>query len=101
MSIVILATKGSTTEQFGKFIEHLGNAISAYNSETGKAVDQNDFCTKANQILQANNLSGLITHILTLGDVLIHDSRGIEIDLYKHVSCCQLFHYSCSYCLKN
>lgn len=75
MSIVILG-KGSNIDQYSKFIDHLGNDISNWNSSSEKKVDQNEFSVKATQFLQANDLSGLITHILSLGDVLINDARA-------------------------
>jgi hypothetical protein len=79
MSLVILAIKGSNTEQFSKFIEHLGVTINNYNSESQTPVDQNAFCSKANQILQSGDINGLITHIITLGDVLIHEPKCIVL----------------------
>ena len=87
MSLVILAIKGSNIEQFSKFIEHLGISIATFNSETESQIDQNGFIVKANQILQSHDINALISHILTLGDVLIHDAKGTIFTFTLMFSC--------------
>ena len=86
MSLVILATKGSNIEQFGRFIDHLESAISNYNSSlesegqevSGNPIDQNSFVTKARELLNADDLYVLLKHTLSLENLLIAEPRGIE-----------------------
>lgn len=85
MSLVILANTGTHTEQYSKFLKHLDTSIAAYNTaltnSSDKAnqnpINQSAFTTRALELLKADNLNGLVEHILTLGDFLIQEPKGI------------------------
>jgi hypothetical protein len=91
MSLVIIANKPTNQEQFGRFIVELNGVIASHNanidSEEGAAnkapkVEINDFSSKAKSLLEADNLPGLLTHVLTIGDVIISDSRFAVSSFY-------------------
>lgn len=86
MSLVIIANKASNQEQFGRFIDELKGLIGSHNARVesgedtvGKKVELNTFITKARELLSADNLSGLLSHILTLDGVLVNDSKSVSI----------------------
>jgi hypothetical protein len=91
MSLVIIANKPTNQEQFGRFIVELNGVIASHNanieSEEGAAnkaakVEISDFSSKAKSLLEADNLSGLLTHILTIDNVIINDSRFAVSSFY-------------------
>lgn len=85
MSLVIIANKTSNQEQFGRFVDDLKGLIAQNNARTEgeeenatpiQKVDLNAFISKARELLEADNLSGLLTHILTLDWLLINDVKS-------------------------
>lgn len=102
MSLVILTTKASNAEQFGRFIDSLEGTISAYNSSleaegenaSGKPIEVNSFVSRARELLNGNDLHGLLRHILSLENALLVDPRGMKYPkMIKFNSCCQFFHH--------
>lgn len=83
MSLVIVTTSKTNTEQFIKFLKHIDKSIADYNTALASAsdkagqnpIDQAAFISKARELLQANDLNGLVEHILTLGDFLIQEPK--------------------------
>jgi hypothetical protein len=82
MSLVIIANKASNQEQFGRFIDELKGLIASHNARiesgeetTGQKVELNTFITKARELLSTDNISGLLSHILTLDGLLVNDSK--------------------------
>jgi len=86
MSLVIIANKSTNQEQFGRFIVELKGVIASHNANVdseeaaankGTKVDLNDFSSKAKALLEADNLSGLLSHILTIDNLIVNDARCI------------------------
>ncbi len=88
MSLVVISKKSSNKEQFGKFITELNNLIGSHNAnidagevkstQSGK-IDLSVFSSKANELLNADNLSGLLSHILSIANILINDAKSSYI----------------------
>jgi len=82
MSLVVIANTTSNQEQFGRFIEELKGIIASYNSSlesaetSGTKVDLNAFITKARSLLEQDNLSGLLSHIISSGSSLVSDLKS-------------------------
>lgn len=101
MSLVVIANTTSNQEQFGRFIDELKGIIASYNSSlesaeaSGTKVDLNAFITKARTLLDQDNLSGLLSHILSLGSSLINDPKCMAPLYIRKIliyfSCCQHF----------
>ena len=86
MSLVVIANTTSNQEQFSKFIDELKGVVASYNSSlesegqtAATKIDLNAFISKARTLLDQDNLSGLLAHILTLGTALINDLKSIDI----------------------
>jgi hypothetical protein len=85
MSLVIVTKNNEPIEQFVKFLKHIDTTIASHNaaltSENApagqKSIDQSAFTSRARELLKAVDLNGLIEHILTLGDFLIQEPKGI------------------------
>ena len=84
MSLIIIANKATNQEQFGRFIDELKALIASNNSRADnpeedapptQKIDTAAFVTKSRELLEADNLSGLLSHILTLGTMLLGDSK--------------------------
>jgi hypothetical protein len=82
MSLVVIANTTSNQEQFGRFIDELKGIVASYNSSlesaeaSGTKVDLNAFITKARTLLDQDNLSGLLSHIVNLGSPLVNDPKS-------------------------
>jgi hypothetical protein len=82
MSLIVIANTTSNQEQFGRFIEELKGIIASYNSSlesaetSGTKVDLNAFITKARSLLEQDNLSGLLSHIISSGSSLVSDLKS-------------------------
>jgi len=91
MSLVIIANKSTNQEQFGRFIVELKGVIASHNANVdseeatankGTKVDLNDFSSKAKALLEADNLSGLLSHILTIDNLIVNDARFAVSSFY-------------------